>query len=56
VVTHGGLTGLVNGADADARDVVLSLESMNAIERIDVAGSHAARAGRREARPGTARG
>jgi FAD/FMN-containing dehydrogenase len=38
VVTHGGLTGLVNGADADAGDVVLSLESMNAIERVDVAG------------------
>src|SRR4029079_13509327 len=38
VVTHGGLTGLVNGADADARDVVLSLESMNSIERIDVPG------------------
>src|SRR4030095_528832 len=38
VVTHGGLTGLVNGADADARDVILSLESMNSIERIDVPG------------------
>jgi FAD/FMN-containing dehydrogenase len=38
VVTHGGLTGLVNGADADARDIVLSLESMNGIERIDVGG------------------
>ena len=38
VVTHGGLTGLVNGADADARDIVLSLESMNGIERIDVPG------------------
>ena len=38
VVTHGGLTGLVNGADADARDIVLSLESMNAIERVDVPG------------------
>lgn len=38
VVTHGGLTGLVNGADADAHDVVLSLESMNGIERIDVPG------------------
>src|SRR6186713_664603 len=38
VVTHGGLTGLVNGADADANDIVLSLESMNAIERIDVSG------------------
>ena len=38
VVTHGGLTGLVNGADANANDIVLSLESMNGIERIDVSG------------------
>jgi FAD/FMN-containing dehydrogenase len=38
VVTHGGLTGLVKGADADAQDIVLSLESMNGIERIDVPG------------------
>lgn len=38
VVTHGGLTGLVNGADADSRDIVLSLESMNAIERVDAPG------------------
>jgi FAD/FMN-containing dehydrogenase len=38
VVTHGGLTGLVNGADADCGDLVLSLESMNAIERVDVPG------------------
>jgi FAD/FMN-containing dehydrogenase len=38
VVTHGGLTGLVNGADADRGDLVLSLEAMNAIERIDVPG------------------
>jgi FAD/FMN-containing dehydrogenase len=38
VVTHGGLTGLVNGADASASDIVLSLESMNGIERIDVSG------------------
>jgi FAD/FMN-containing dehydrogenase len=38
VVTHGGLTGLVNGADANAGDIVLSLEAMNAIERVDVAG------------------
>ena len=43
VVTHGGLTGLVNGADADARDIVLSLESMNAIERVDVPGARCAR-------------
>jgi FAD/FMN-containing dehydrogenase len=38
VVTHGGLTGLVNGADAERGDVVLSLEAMNAIERVDVPG------------------
>ncbi len=38
VVAHGGLTGLVNGADATGSDIVLSLESMNAIERVDVAG------------------
>jgi FAD/FMN-containing dehydrogenase len=37
-VTHGGLTGLVNGADAAARDIILSLEAMNAIERVDVPG------------------
>ena len=38
VVTHGGLTGLVNGADAAGSDIVLSLEAMNAIERVDVPG------------------
>jgi FAD/FMN-containing dehydrogenase len=38
VVTHGGLTGLVNGADANVRELVLSLELMNSIERIDVPG------------------
>ena len=38
VVVHGGLTGLVNGADADSRDLVLSLEAMNAIERVDAQG------------------
>jgi FAD/FMN-containing dehydrogenase len=38
VVTHGGLTGLVNGADAGSGEIVLSLESMSAIERVDVAG------------------
>ena len=35
VVTHGGLTGLVHGADAGPRDVILSLERMRAIESID---------------------
>ena len=34
VVTHGGLTGLVHGADAAEADVVLSLERMNA-DRVD---------------------
>ncbi len=38
VVTHGGLTGLVNGADAAAHEIVLSLEAMNSIERVDVPG------------------
>jgi FAD/FMN-containing dehydrogenase len=38
VVTHGGLTGLVNGADATAGEIVLSLESMTSIERVDIAG------------------
>src|ERR1019366_9251216 len=37
VVTHGGLTGLVHGADAAPQDLVLSLERMNAIEEIDPA-------------------
>jgi FAD/FMN-containing dehydrogenase len=35
VVTQGGLTGLVHGADTAPDDVVLSLERMNAIEEID---------------------
>src|SRR5688572_484683 len=38
VVAHGGLTGLVQGTDAARGDIVLSLESMNAIERVDVPG------------------
>lgn len=38
VVTHGGLTGLVNGADAAVGEIILSLESMNAIERVDASG------------------
>ena len=36
VVTQGGLTGLVHGADATAAQIVLSLERMNQIEQIDV--------------------
>ncbi|MGO4869330.1 MAG: FAD-binding oxidoreductase [Roseiarcus sp.] len=35
VVTQGGLTGLVHGADTEPADVVLSLERMRAIEDID---------------------
>ncbi len=35
VVTHGGLTGLVHGADTSADQVILSLERMNKIESID---------------------
>jgi len=35
VVTHGGLTGLVHGADTTPADVVLSLERMRKIELID---------------------
>jgi FAD/FMN-containing dehydrogenase len=36
VVTHGGLTGLVDGARAGKEDIVLSLERMNGIEAVDV--------------------
>ena len=36
VVTHGGLTGLVHGADAGPSGVILSLERMRTIEEIDV--------------------
>ncbi|MSQ53811.1 MAG: FAD-binding oxidoreductase [Betaproteobacteria bacterium] len=35
VVVHGGLTGLVHGADTTPADLVLSLERMRAIESID---------------------
>ncbi len=35
VVTHGGLTGLVHGADSTDDQVILSLERMNKIESID---------------------
>lgn len=36
VVTHGGLTGLVGGAKAGRDELVLSLERMNGIEKVDV--------------------
>lgn len=38
VVTHGGLTGCVEGASSGMREVVISLERMNAIEEIDAIG------------------
>jgi FAD/FMN-containing dehydrogenase len=38
VVTHGGLTGCVQGATSGPQDLVLSLERMNAIEEIDPIG------------------
>ncbi len=38
VVTHGGLTGLVHGAEADADELVVSLERMTAIEALDEIG------------------
>ena len=38
VVTHGGLTGCVQGASAGADELALSLERMNAIENIDPVG------------------
>ena len=38
VVTHGGLTGRVQGAAAGQSDVVLSLEAMSRIESVDVSG------------------
>ena len=38
VVPHGGLTGLVHGCSARANELLLSLEAMNRIESVDVAG------------------
>ncbi|HEY2401036.1 MAG TPA: FAD-binding oxidoreductase [Steroidobacteraceae bacterium] len=38
VVPHGGLTGLVYGCSARANELLLSLEAMNRIESVDVAG------------------
>ncbi len=38
VVTHGGRTGLVQSSVTDANDVILSLERMNQIEKIDEIG------------------
>ncbi|MDR5906219.1 FAD-binding oxidoreductase [Franzmannia qiaohouensis] len=39
VVTHGGLTGLVHGAEADGDELVISLERMAAIEALDPVGA-----------------
>ena len=41
VVTHGGLTGCVQGAEACAEEVIISLEKMNRIEQVDTAGATA---------------
>ena len=38
VVPHGGLTGLVYGTAARASELILSLEALNRIENVDVAG------------------
>jgi len=38
VVAHGGLTGVVDGAQAEAGDLVLSLELMANVEEVDVVG------------------
>ena len=38
IVTHGGLTGLVHGAEASPDELVISLERMTAIEEIDRVG------------------
>lgn len=38
VVTHGGLTGTVEGAKATDTDIIVSLERMNLIEEIDTSG------------------
>ncbi|HEX6259898.1 MAG TPA: FAD-binding oxidoreductase, partial [Woeseiaceae bacterium] len=38
VVTHGGLTGCVQGAFAGGDEVIISLERMTAIEEIDAVG------------------
>ena len=39
VVTHGGLTGLVHGAEAAADELAISLERMTAIEDVDPVGA-----------------
>ncbi|MGM0983443.1 MAG: FAD-binding oxidoreductase [Pseudomonadota bacterium] len=39
VVTHGGLTGLVHGAEADPDELAVSLERMTAIQAVDPVGA-----------------
>ncbi|WP_189338098.1 FAD-binding oxidoreductase [Halomonas elongata] len=39
VVTHGGLTGLVHGAEASPEELAISLERLDAIEAIDPVGA-----------------
>ena len=41
VVTHGGLTGCVEGAHSHANDIIISLEKMSTIEEIDDIGATA---------------
>lgn len=41
VVTHGGRTGCVQGAESEPREIILSLERMTAIEEIDPVGGTA---------------
>ena len=41
VVTQGGRTGCARGADAAGHEIILSLERMNAIERLDTVGGTA---------------
>jgi len=38
VVTHGGVTGLVDGDKSTEQDIILSLERMRSIESVDVSG------------------
>ena len=38
VITHGGLTGCVQGADARPNEIIISLEKMNRIEHVDTSG------------------
>ncbi|MBK6599203.1 MAG: FAD-binding oxidoreductase [Proteobacteria bacterium] len=56
VVPHGGLTGLVHGATAGPDEIILSLEWLNSIERVDVAGRTINAGGTRVVRYGMARG